>query len=61
MIKTEKPGWNKIKASLVNSDEDSLESYKKQKNLFRRISSLEKDVEELKSIIRILSNVKTDK
>ena len=53
-VKTEIQGWVKKNDSLVNTDENSLESYKRQKLFHRRIDTLENEVKELKRIIKEL-------
>ncbi len=51
---TEISGYSKKNAALVNTDQNALESYKKQKNKDRRIAILEEQVKVLSEQVGIL-------
>lgn len=51
MIATDAPGFQKDRISVLNTDNTALDSYRKQKHLFRTIKTLESRINTLEQRI----------
>lgn len=63
MIKTERNEFERdaYSMALINTDKKSFQSYKEQKARNERINSLEKEVKEMKSLLKkVLDRVETN-